>query len=75
LHGGNPEPPMSALGQKQTFTYVRPMSALSPKADIAERDWDVRYVPKADIVRCGEIRRYGRIPRLARGPDFQKQVA
>jgi hypothetical protein len=25
------------------------MSALPPKADIAERDWDVRFVPKADI--------------------------
>jgi hypothetical protein len=26
------------------------MSALPPKADIAERDHDVRYVPKADMV-------------------------
>jgi hypothetical protein len=25
------------------------MSALPPKADIAERDRDVRFVPKADI--------------------------
>jgi len=25
---------MSALGQKQTFTHLRPMSALPPKADI-----------------------------------------
>jgi len=25
------------------------MSALPPKADIAERDWNVRFVPKADI--------------------------
>jgi hypothetical protein len=25
------------------------MSALPPKADIPERDWDVRFVPKADI--------------------------
>jgi hypothetical protein len=39
---------MSALGQKQTPD--RPlMSALPPKADIAERDYDVRKVPKADI--------------------------
>ena len=43
---------MSALGQKQTFRYVRPMSALPPKADIAQRDWDVRFVPKADIPHC-----------------------
>jgi hypothetical protein len=27
------------------------MSALPPKADIAERDPNVRYVPKADKVR------------------------
>ena len=26
------------------------MSALPPKADIAERDWHDRFVPKADIV-------------------------
>jgi hypothetical protein len=26
-----------------------PMSALPPKADIAVRDWHVRFVPKADI--------------------------
>jgi len=25
------------------------MSALPPKADIAEREWYVRFVPKADI--------------------------
>jgi hypothetical protein len=30
--------PMSALGQKQTSQRVRAMSALSPKADIAERE-------------------------------------
>jgi hypothetical protein len=28
---------------------VRLMSALPPKADIAERNWDVRFVPKGDI--------------------------
>jgi hypothetical protein len=27
------------------------MSALPPKADIAKRRWDVRFVPKADITR------------------------
>jgi len=26
------------------------MSALPPKADIGERNWDVRSMPKADIV-------------------------
>ena len=34
------------------------MSALPSKADIAERDRHVRFVPKADIVRCGEKRCY-----------------
>src|SRR6516164_4004638 len=29
---------MSALGQKRTSKHVQPMSALPPKADIAERD-------------------------------------
>jgi hypothetical protein len=40
---------MSALGQKQTSRWVRVMSALPPKADIAGRQFDVRFVPKADI--------------------------
>jgi hypothetical protein len=45
---------MSALGQKQTLSDISAMSALPPKADIAERDRDVRFVPKADILRCGK---------------------
>src|SRR6516164_4959777 len=49
---------MSALGQKQTSEHVGVMSALPPKADIAERDWHVRYVAIEDIVRCVKIRRY-----------------
>jgi hypothetical protein len=40
---------MSALGQKQTFERVRAMSALPPKADIVESDWNVRFVPKAEV--------------------------
>jgi hypothetical protein len=34
LHCTNPEPLMSALGQKRTFPEVETMSALPPKADI-----------------------------------------
>jgi hypothetical protein len=49
---------MSALGQKQTFGPFTATSALPPKADIAKRDSDVRFVPKADIPRCSEDRRY-----------------
>src|SRR6516162_836873 len=32
LHDGNPEPPMSAMGHKQTSRHVRLMSALHPRA-------------------------------------------
>jgi len=49
LQGSNPEPLMSALGQKRTFSVICVMSALPPKADIPESDWHVRFVPKADI--------------------------
>src|SRR5215471_19990888 len=45
LHGSNPERLMSAMGQKRTLRGVRPMSAIPPKADIAESDWHVRFVP------------------------------
>jgi hypothetical protein len=41
--------PMSALGQKQTSDWRPLMSALPPKADIGQRDWDVRFVPKAEV--------------------------
>ena len=34
------------------------MSALPPKADIGTQSWNVRFVPKADILRCGKERRY-----------------
>src|SRR5215469_6236870 len=42
---------MSALGQKQTFRVAKAMSALPPKADIAEDHSHVRFVPQADEVR------------------------
>jgi hypothetical protein len=41
--------PMSALGHKRTWHRPTVMSALPPKADIRQRDLDVRFVPKADI--------------------------
>jgi hypothetical protein len=49
LHGNNPEPLMSALGQKQTSDCRLLMSAVTPKADIDPSASDVRFVPKADI--------------------------
>ena len=47
-------PSMSALGQKQISGHVRVTSALPPKADIGSQPCDVRFVPKADILRCGK---------------------
>jgi len=38
----------SAIGHKRTLRAILLMSALPPKADIAERHRDVRFVPKAD---------------------------
>jgi len=52
------ELPMSALGQKQTSRQLQPMSALPPIADIGTQPSDFRFVPKADIPRCSEDRRY-----------------
>ena len=45
---------MSALGQKQTSRHLQPMSALPLKADIGTQQRDVRFVPKADQVRCSK---------------------
>jgi len=39
---------MSALGQKRKFKRLQPMSALPPKADIAEHCRHVRFVPIGD---------------------------
>src|SRR5262249_38408026 len=43
-------PLMSALGHKRTLKRLHPMSALPPKADIADHDCYARFVPKADIL-------------------------
>jgi hypothetical protein len=45
----------SALGQKQTSAWRWLMSALPPKADIARERWDVRFVPKTDIMQSLSI--------------------
>jgi hypothetical protein len=46
---------MSALGQKQTLKGFHLMSALPPKADIGAQPRDVRFVPKADILRRSKM--------------------
>jgi hypothetical protein len=49
VHHSKIDQRMSALGHKRTFTLVLPMSALPLKADMVERDPDVRFVPTGDI--------------------------
>ena len=55
---GNPQFRYRGSGQKPTLQCVCAMSALPPKADIAERDRHVRFVPKADKVQCSKMYRY-----------------
>ena len=50
--GNDAEPPMSSLGQKQTWRGEFALSALPTKADIGTQSRNVRFVPKADI---GEV--------------------
>src|SRR5205823_11098098 len=40
-----------ADSQKRTFTHLRPISALPPKADMVRQNRYVLFVPKADIRR------------------------
>jgi hypothetical protein len=49
---------MSALGQKQTSGCLSAMSALPPKADIAQVEENVHFVPKAGsraVIRSVEL--------------------
>ena len=57
---------MSDLGHKRTFRSFRPMSALPPKADIRQRNCDVRFVPKSRHSHCSKQPRYS-ITSSARG--------
>jgi hypothetical protein len=59
---------MSALGQTRTFSDVRSMSALPPKADIARHHWHVRLVPNSDI---GQIIRSPRRRGRAAYPQYR----
>ena len=42
---------MFLTGQKRKFRSVSPIAALPLKADVVGRNGDVRFVPKADILR------------------------
>src|SRR6516165_66143 len=55
---------MSAKGQKRTLQCILVMSALPPSADIAERDWHVRFVRRVQPV---DARGRGRSARLGAG--------
>jgi hypothetical protein len=45
----------SPLGQKRKLKRLHPKSALPPKAGIAERDHDLRFVPLGDVDRPGRV--------------------
>jgi hypothetical protein len=60
LHGSSPEPLMSALGHKRTLGLVSLMTALPPKADIAQHGGNVRFVPEADFAPNMKSRRFDR---------------
>ena len=48
------------------------MAALSPKADIDHDDGNVRFVPKADVLRCSGNGRKGPVGHLRRGPPVRE---
>ena len=58
LHSSNPDPLMSALGQKQTFVEARLMSALPPKADIDRSGRDVLLCAKSGLMHCSKKASY-----------------
>jgi hypothetical protein len=59
VHRGKFGRSTSALDQKQTSNSQQVMSALPPKADIAGRRLDVRFVPFTDLCIAQEYSRNG----------------
>src|SRR6516225_9055990 len=72
LHRTNSDPAMSALGHKRTLECILVMSALPPKADIRTQSRNVRFVPKADIVQCGEKHRYSQLTSVQPSAAFTR---
>jgi hypothetical protein len=62
---------MSALGHKQTLDCCSLMSAIPPKADIAGRPLDVRFVPLGDIPYMHACGRAGLLFLIISGMAFQ----
>jgi hypothetical protein len=67
--------PMSALGQNRAFRNVQSMSALPPKADIAGRQLDVRFVPVPDMPTIKHRAQLRKHPELLLAPDPFKWAA
>src|SRR5262249_2037645 len=78
LRGSNPQERMSALGQKRTFTHLRPMSALPPKADIRYRDQFCEKhpvsVPQLIQTSAGRIKAAGRAFTIAMTEFGQRTI-
>jgi hypothetical protein len=51
---------MSALGQGGHISWVGPMSALPPKADLQPVSRDVRYVPEGEVMTSSLQPRFSR---------------
>jgi hypothetical protein len=58
LRDYDPQDRMSALGQKQTSDQRPSMSALPPKADIAGRQLDVRFVARSRLMHRNKMSHY-----------------
>ena len=72
------DPAYARLGSKADIRARRAMSAIPPKADIAECDWHIGFVPKADIALPeGDLaharRRLLGAPKPARNPIPQEK--
>src|SRR5215831_11775426 len=64
---------MSALGQKQTSGHLESMSALPPKADVAERDRHIPFWHKADMEHVQSIRFTAKSEHLFNGQTDSKE--
>jgi len=61
------------LADQRLFGHIRTMSALPPKADIADRECHVRFVPTTDLFRRGfaQTEALPSAPLVGHGPGQQ----